>query len=261
MSRGDPHYFKLDMDALHGEKIGRLSVPELHTYEWGYWRMSVLRRSERIPCVLVTALELSRNCRTGVRVVPLHTRKLHNLGLITVWLNGDVTVHGTRARHARLEWNEYTPDDPVEELYRPCTGVVKITVQGIARQHDSTTDKIVPTPKEKIIENNSSGKKEEPELVSTIVDSPNPNQEYLRESKLASAVDDILLGFGMDSEKGEDRASVTSMYRSFPHRLVTDAYLVTKDRMYRAASGQEPPLDSPIAYMWTVLRGGRTDAE
>ena len=140
-------------------------------------------------------------------------------------------------------------------------GVVKITVQGIARQHDSTTDKIVPTPKEKIIENNSSGKKEEPELVSTIVDSPNPNQEYLRESKLASAVDDILLGFGMDSEKGEDRASVTSMYRSFPHRLVTDAYLVTKDRMYRAASGQEPPLDSPIAYMWTVLRGGRTDVE
>lgn len=146
MSRNDPHYFKLDMDILHGEKIGQLTKTELHTYIFGYWRLSVLCRSECIKCAIVTSIRVSKSCGTSARLVPIHTQKLHNLGLITVHTNGDVTVHGTMARHAKLNWDEYTPECAVQNLYRIYTEPIRVCVRGIARQHDSTTAKKLSIP-------------------------------------------------------------------------------------------------------------------
>ncbi len=259
MSRGDPHYMKLDMLALTGGKIQQLSVSEFHTYEWGYWRLSVLRRSERIPCVLVTTSVLHMGCMTGVRSVPTHTQRLHNLGLITVWQNGDVTVHGTRARHGKLTWNERPCDCSVEELYRPYTKPIQILYRGIARQHDSTTarEEVTNTLSQDSISNTNSVLRES-ELVPKggMIQEPEPIR-ILTDDQINDEADRILLGFGLDTENPTDRATIWSMFKSYKAVDVVDAFLVTKDKQMidREGTSEVPLQTSALAYMWGCLRG------
>ena len=257
MSRGDPCYFKLDMDALHGEKIGRLSIPELHTYIWGYWRLSILRRSERLLNCFVTAQELSKNCHTGVRVVSLHTRKLHNLGLITVWCNGDVTVHGSRERHAKLRWNEMVPDCSVRELYRPYMGVVKITVQGIARQHDSTRGSIIHTPIPSSISSDISiPDRVDLESNQELGKNPDPAPRLDR-MKVQELSWEICNGLGIDSNI-KNMASLANMLASWPAPLVQDAFQKTADKQEADKAGtSQGRLKNPLGYMVGCLRKER----
>lgn len=254
MSRGNPHYMKLDIDALRGEKISQLTIHELHTYIWGCWRLSVWCRSDHLTVDRVTSLLLPNYCRTSNRRLPVHLTKLHNLGLISIHSNGAITVYGVMARHGKLRWNESVPDVLYGVLPVPCTVDQWYPVQPIARQHDSTTAREknisitnLPLRSESIVDNSDLDSEGG-------IDPDSKPERYLTGDKLESTVRDIVRDLCL-TDTIANRVSIYDMFRNNPARLVMDAFLQTSDRQESDKCGtSESPLQNPIGYMVELLR-------
>ena len=281
MSRNDPHYFKVDMDILDGEKVSQLTVHELHTYIWGYWRMSVFRRSERISAELCRTKLLQNFCRTASKNIPIHTQKLHNLGLITVWQDSSVTVHGTRARHAKLRWNEWEPDVLYGVLKRPHMGKLKLPIQPIALQHDSTTVSIQQRSSQDSIsfnisnpdsvglkgqlENGQNAKDNPPDISPDISggqgrqNNRQSRKDYISGQDIKDNSWDICNGLGIE-DTIKNMSSLADMFHTYPAWVVMSGYSKTRDKLEADKSGtSEVPLQgSPLAYMWGCLRKERS---
>lgn len=131
MARGDPTYFRVDIDILNGERFGQLTANERDTFLFGFWGMAVKVRSDHLPASIylqdsgkVTVKQRESNgklpgkmlahyLRKDWRTVMQHVGVLHELGLIEIQADGSVYVPHVKELHPKLNWDRDGRDCPI----------------------------------------------------------------------------------------------------------------------------------------------------
>ena len=261
MSRGDPEYCRVDIDIVFGEKFQQLTSEEQHTYLLGPWMLAVKYRFERLPayiqCTRLTVARLSKSKRTVAR----HMQRMHDIGLIILHENKDVTVCGVMKSHARLHWKDYDDYVPLPGHY-PDTS---LPVGAVDREYESTR---VREPNISILNLNPEG--------GAIVDNPGLSADAGQDKKpdkkpgkirLPQVTDPIIVqdeswmicnGLGIE-DTDANMNTLADMFSRYSGADVKQAYLDTKDKQESDKCGTSavPMQKPPLAYMWGCLRKER----
>jgi len=249
MSRGDPHYAKVDIDIVFGEKFSQLTASEQHTYLLGPWMLAVKYKLERLPacinCTRLTASRLLKGCRT----VAKQLQRMHDVGLITKHSNGDITVHGVKACHARLRWNKNVDNFPVASPYNPRS----FPNQGIVREYESTTGSIQQRSSQDSISLNISN----PDSVDLKGQQKNGQSRkgYISGQDIQDRSWEICNGLGIE-DTIKNMSTLADMFHTYPAAVVMSGYGKTRDKLEadKAGTSEVPLQGSPLAYMWGCLR-------
>lgn len=105
MARGDPTYFRVDIDIIDGERFSQLTDRERDTFIFGPWALAVKVRSACVPGAIGNPQSLAHRLRKQVRTVKRHLAVLHKLGLIELQPDGSIYVPHVKELHPKLKWD------------------------------------------------------------------------------------------------------------------------------------------------------------
>ena len=290
MSRGDPVYCKVDIDIVYGEKFSQLTKAEQHTYIFGPWMLAVKYKLGRLPLHTYSGHTTAARVSSSVRTVTRHLQRMHDLGLIILHENGDLTVCGVKRNHAKLRWGTDPSDLPHTVPIQGGYGEDTRPIQGIVREYESkrvrqslNTNSIpnsysgavnVGEPGMGASAEQGDGKKPSimdlrgiaPDLTGNLTSEefvrkvrdkqdPAPTARYISGQDLKDASWRICNGLGIE-DTIKNMSSLADMFHSYPSSLVQDAFLKTRDKQEADKSGtSDKPLEnSPLAYMWGCMR-------
>ena len=238
MSRNDPIYMKVHLDIIQGEKFSQLTANERDTFIFGPWRLAVKYRK-----TTGTFLEFSwkftgNYLKKDWRVTQRHYVKFHNIGLITIYECGSITVHGVRECHAKLHWNDNSTVSPYGAKPHPRTLPIWVPISCIVGQHDSKTGRCILTPIPSSISSDISIPDRDGDMGSkrgSQESGKNPDT-YLSGIEARDASWRICEGLHID-DTIKNMASLRNMFASWPGRLVQDAYGKTRDKQAADKAG------------------------
>ena len=269
MSRGDPIYCKVDIDIVYGEKFSQLTKAEQHTYIFGPWMLAVKYKLGRLPLHTYSGHTTAARVSSSVRTVTRHLQRMHDLGLIILHENGDLTVCGVKRNHAKLRWGTDPSDLPHTVPIQGGYGEDTRPIQGIVREYESK--RVRQSLNTNSIPNSYSGAVNvgEPGMGASAEQgdgkNPEPSQQpnparYISGQDLKDASWRICNGLGIE-DTIKNMSSLADMFHSYPSSLVQDAFLKTRDKQEADKSGtSDKPLEnSPLAYMWGCMRRERQD--
>jgi len=260
MSRGDAIYFKVDVDALDGERIGQLKPIEVYTYIFGYWRTAVKYRQYRFNVTKdqhFSCKKLAKSVQIDSRTIASHAEKLFALGLLIQHDDGSVTVEGVRASHPKLGWKEYEPTSRYGDKMVPHLGTTQGYITRV-REYESTnvplgTSDILTTLQDS--SNSKTRNPEESDFKNQVDENLSPCPDEKRWSKVDALIASLWPKGVTEDFREQVKWKIYDAVSHYPEVWINEAMMTTRDKQLRIAEGVAPQFTSgPGSYFLGILK-------